>query len=76
MVMGVYLQNPRSGGLHFPAHSGGRRPLKMKYTYPSALGHVVSEYIWLWGCISKTVGGVREQTDKQTDKELQLYYSR
>ena len=30
MVMGVYLQNPRSGGLHFPAPSGGRRPLEMK----------------------------------------------
>ena len=44
MVMGVYLQNPRSGDLHFPAPSGGRCPLEMKYTYPSTLGHVVSEY--------------------------------
>ena len=23
------------------------------YTYPNALGHVVSEYIWIWGSISK-----------------------
>ena len=68
MVMGVYLQNPRSGDLHFPAPSGGRRPLKMKYIYPSTLGHVVSEYIWLWGSISKTLGGVLEQTDRQTDR--------
>ena len=45
MVMGVYLQNPRNGGLLFPAPSGGRRPLEMKYTYPSTLGDVVSEYI-------------------------------
>ena len=30
----------------------------MKYTYPSKLGHVVSEYIWLWGSISKTLGVV------------------
>ena len=28
MVMGVYLQNPRSDGLYFPAPSGGRRPLE------------------------------------------------
>ena len=73
MVMVVYLQNPRSGGLHFPAPSGGIRPLEMKYTYPSTLGHVVSESIWLWESVSKTLGGVREQTDRQ---ELQLYYSR
>ena len=32
MVMGVYLQNPRSGGLHLLAPSGGRCPLEMKYT--------------------------------------------
>ena len=69
--------------------SGGRRPLELKYSYPSSLGHVVSEYIWLWGSISKTLGGVREQTDRQTDRQtegqtdrqtdrqkLQLYYSR
>ena len=58
MVMGVYLQNPRSGCLLFPAPSGGRHPLEIKYTYPSTLGYVVSEYIWLWGSISKTLGMV------------------
>ena len=58
MVMGVYLQNPRSGGLYFPAPSGERCPLEMKYTYPSTLGHVVSEYIWLWGSIAKSLGVV------------------
>ena len=62
----IYLQNCRSGGLHFPAPSGGRRPLEMKYIYPSTLGHVVSEYIGLWWSISKTLGGVREQTNRQT----------
>ena len=50
---GVYLQKPRSDRLFFLAPSGGRRPLEMKYTYPSTLGHVVSEYIWLLGSISK-----------------------
>ena len=35
--------------MHFPATSGGRRPLENKYTYPSTLGDVVSKYIWLWG---------------------------
>ena len=55
---GVYLQNPRSGCLLFPAPSGGIRPLEMKYTHPSTLGHVVSEYIWLCGSISKTQGMV------------------
>ena len=58
MVMGVYLQNPRSGCLLFPAPSGGRCPLEMKYTYPSTLGHVVSECIWLWESISQTLGVV------------------
>ena len=38
----------------------------MKYTYPSTLGNVISEYIWLWGSISKTLG-VHEQTNKQTE---------
>ena len=37
--------------------------MEMKYTYPSTLGDVVSEYIWLWGSISKTLGGVYEQTN-------------
>ena len=54
MVMGDYLQNPRNGCL-CPAPSGGRRPLGMKYTYPNTLGLVVSEYIWLWESISKTL---------------------
>ena len=36
----------------------GRRPLEMKFTYPDTLGHVVSEYIWLWQSISKTLGVV------------------
>ena len=54
--------------MHVSAPPGGRRPLEIKYTYPSTLGHVVSEYIWLWGSISKTLGGVREQTDRQTDR--------
>ena len=31
----------------FPSTSWGRRPLEMKYIYPSTLGHGVSEYIWL-----------------------------
>ena len=66
MVMGVYFQNPRSGCLLYLAPSGGGRPLEMKCAYPSTLGHVVSEYIWLWGSISKTLGGVREQTNRQT----------
>ena len=48
MVIGVYLQNPRSGCLLFPAPSVGRRPLEMKYTYPNTLSHIVS--------ISKTIG--------------------
>ena len=56
MVMAVYLQNPRSGFFFFPAPSGGRCPLKMNYTYPSSLCHVVSEYIWLGWPISKTLG--------------------
>ena len=73
-LWGVYLQNPRSGGLHFPAPSGGRCPLEMKYTYPSTLGHVVSEYIWLGGLSPKPL---EEFVNKQTDRqELQLYYSR
>ena len=58
MVMGVYLQSPRSGSLFCLALSGGRHPLEMNYTYPSTLGHVVSEYIWLCGSISKTLGVV------------------
>ena len=53
MVMGVYLQNPRSGCLLFPAPSGGKRPLEMKYTYPNTLSHAVSEYIQLWGLSPK-----------------------
>ena len=44
MAMGVYLQNLKSGCLFFFATSGGRCPLKMIYTYPVTLGHVVSEY--------------------------------
>ena len=28
------------------------------YTYPNSLGHAVSEYIWLWGSISKINGVV------------------
>merc|ERR1712121_383417 len=62
MVMAVHLQNPRSGCLFFPAPSGapsgGRRPLEMKYASSSSLRHVVSEYIWLWQFISKTLGVV------------------
>ena len=42
----------------FPSPSGGRCLLEMKYTYPSTLGHVVSEYIWLLGYISKITGAV------------------
>ena len=54
--MGVYLINPRSGSLFFPALSGGRCPLEIKYTYPITLGHLVSEYIiWLWDSIAKTI---------------------
>ena len=53
MIMGAYLQNPRSGCLFFPAPPGGRRPLEMKYSYPSIVGHVVSEYLWLWGLSPK-----------------------
>ena len=30
-----------------------RRPLEMKYTYPSTLSHVVSEYIRLWESFPK-----------------------
>ena len=52
MAMGVYLQNLKSGCLFFLATSGGRCPLKMKYTCPVTLGHVVSEYIWLWWSMS------------------------
>ena len=55
---GVYPQNPRSGCLLFLAPSGGRHPLEIKCTYPSTLDHVVSECIWLWGSISKTLGVV------------------
>ena len=40
------------------ALSGGRRPLEMKYTFPNTLSHVVSEYIWFWGSIFKTLGVV------------------
>ena len=62
MVLGVYLQNPRSGCLIFPialvAPSGGRCPLEMKYTFLSTLHHVGSEYIWLLGSVSKTLGVV------------------
>ena len=58
MVMVIYLQNPRSGCLLFPTPSGGRRPLEMKYTYPSALVHLLSEFMWLWGSISKPLGVV------------------
>ena len=58
MVMGVYLQNNRNGYLLFPTPSGGRRPLEMKYTFSITLGHVLSEYIWLWGSISKSPGVV------------------
>ena len=39
----------------------------MKCTYPSTLGNVVSEYIWLWGSISKILRGIREQTNRQTE---------
>ena len=60
MARRVYLQNLWSGCLFFPAPSevpsGGRCPLEMKYTYPSSLCHVVSEYIWLGWYISKTLG--------------------
>ena len=31
-------------------------PLEIRCTYSSSLGHVVSEYIWLWGSIMKTLG--------------------
>ena len=59
---GGLLQDPRSVCLFFPgpsvAPSGGRPPLKMKYTYPSTLHHVVSEYIWVWQSISKALGVV------------------
>ena len=55
---GVYLQNTRRGCLLFPAPSGGRFPLEMKYNYSSTLGHGVSKYILLWGSISKTLLGV------------------
>ena len=44
MAMVVYLQNPRSGCLLFPAPSVGRRPLEIKYSYPNTLGDAVSEY--------------------------------
>ena len=71
VVMGIYLQTPRSGCFLFPAPSGGRRPLEMKYTYPSTLGHVLAEYIWFWEFISKTLGGVREQTNKQTNRQTE-----
>ena len=53
---GSLFPNPKSGCLFFPAPLGGRCPSEMKYTYPSTLGHVVSEYIWLWESISKTLG--------------------
>ena len=56
MLIVFYLQNPRIDGQLFLAPLGGRRPLKMKYTYGSSLCHVVSEYIWLWGSISITHG--------------------
>ena len=39
----------------------------MKNTYPNTLDNVVSECIWLRGSISKTLGGVREQTNKLTE---------
>ena len=53
MVMMVNLQNPRNDSVLFPAPSGGRCPLEIKYTFPITLGHVVSKYIWLWDSISK-----------------------
>ena len=43
---GVSLQNPRIRCLLLLAPSGGGCPFEMKYTYPSTLGHVVSEYVW------------------------------
>ena len=59
MVKMAYIQNPQSG-FYFSAPSGapsgGRCPLEMKYTYPSSLCHVVSEYIWLGLYSSKTHG--------------------
>ena len=33
-------------------------PFEMKYTFPNTLSLVVSEYMWLWGSISKTLGVV------------------
>ena len=35
---------------------GGGRPLEIKCSFPSTLGHVDSKYMWLWGSISKTLG--------------------
>ena len=46
----------------------------MKYTYPSALGNAVSEHIWLWGPISKILGEVHEQTNKQTEATTLYIY--
>ena len=53
MVIGVYLQNPLEKILIgvmaciFLHLQEGDALWKMKYTYPSTLRHVVSEYIWL-----------------------------
>ena len=30
--------------------------MEMKYTYPITLVHLLSDYIWLWDSISKTLG--------------------
>ena len=53
MAMEVYFQNPRNGGFLKHAPSGWRCPLEKRYTFPSSLGHGLSEYIWLWLPISK-----------------------
>ena len=57
----------KGGSAPHSSLTGG--PLEMSYTYPSSLGHGLSEYIWLWESISKSLGGVREQTNKQTDRQ-------
>ena len=52
MVMEV-----QSGCLFFPAPSGGRCPLEMRYTFPSSLGQSLSEHMWFWGLPPKSQEG-------------------
>ena len=59
IIMRVCLQNPKSGCLFSMLLQEGDALWKWYiYTYQSTLGNVLSEYIWLCGYISKTLGVV------------------